>query len=413
MLPQKPLNATKEKNQYVLNKEIIMANEKISELADLTTPANDDLLVGVDVSDTTMGPGGTNKKLTIEQLADFIELYTLINTEAELTQAITDGKTRFAILSPFSLTANLVFPEDNYLWIFCDVITAGNFSIDLNSHGDTFMSMSGVDHASCGIIYDPSSSHALFINDAGTNVLAFNNVAIINNSSNAGTPIAASASIQAIDASLSGGVGVNSGLRLNQTDSFALECSLSGNDIIIPGGGDNSSMIGNRIFLSGIQIAGTTDVRLEANRFNNCTIDIDVTSSQTVLVGNTADGTFALTDASTSTIRQGNTPNIGNDKEGYAGFFPTVGNTTYTIVTYMPQPGRIKGFAIEGGIATGTVSVEIDGVGVVGLEVLAVPTTPTYHAAVDSNTYNKGSVITITFDSTTLLVDFAYLLDVE
>lgn len=41
-----------------------MADKKISELSVLTSPAADDLLVVVDVSDTTMAAAGTNKKIT-------------------------------------------------------------------------------------------------------------------------------------------------------------------------------------------------------------------------------------------------------------------------------------------------------------------------------------------------------------
>jgi hypothetical protein len=45
-----------------------MANEKISGLTASTTIDQADLLVMVDVSDTTMGPGGTNKKITKENI---------------------------------------------------------------------------------------------------------------------------------------------------------------------------------------------------------------------------------------------------------------------------------------------------------------------------------------------------------
>lgn len=45
-----------------------MANSKISDLAALTTPAAGDLLTAVDVSDTSMAPTGTNKKLTVANL---------------------------------------------------------------------------------------------------------------------------------------------------------------------------------------------------------------------------------------------------------------------------------------------------------------------------------------------------------
>lgn len=46
-----------------------MADEKISELAALGTPDDSDLLTAVDVSDTSMAASGTNKKLTVSDLA--------------------------------------------------------------------------------------------------------------------------------------------------------------------------------------------------------------------------------------------------------------------------------------------------------------------------------------------------------
>jgi hypothetical protein len=45
-----------------------MANKKISDLTTLTTPASGDLLVIVDVSDTTDGSAGTTKKITQNNL---------------------------------------------------------------------------------------------------------------------------------------------------------------------------------------------------------------------------------------------------------------------------------------------------------------------------------------------------------
>lgn len=45
-----------------------MADTKISDLAALATPANNDLAVVVDVSDATMDPSGTDKKMTVANL---------------------------------------------------------------------------------------------------------------------------------------------------------------------------------------------------------------------------------------------------------------------------------------------------------------------------------------------------------
>ena len=45
-----------------------MANKKVTALTELTTPASDDLLYVVDVSDTSGGADGTSKKLQISNL---------------------------------------------------------------------------------------------------------------------------------------------------------------------------------------------------------------------------------------------------------------------------------------------------------------------------------------------------------
>ena len=45
-----------------------MPNKKVSSLTELTTPADDDLLLVVDTSDTTDGAAGTSKKLQISNL---------------------------------------------------------------------------------------------------------------------------------------------------------------------------------------------------------------------------------------------------------------------------------------------------------------------------------------------------------
>lgn len=55
-----------------------MADTKISGLTELTTKATDDLLVIVDVSDTTMAATGTDKKITVANLASAPDDVSLI-----------------------------------------------------------------------------------------------------------------------------------------------------------------------------------------------------------------------------------------------------------------------------------------------------------------------------------------------
>lgn len=59
-----------------------MADAKISALAAKATPASADLLVLVDVSDTTMAPSGTNKQATVAQLAASVSTALNLGTAA-------------------------------------------------------------------------------------------------------------------------------------------------------------------------------------------------------------------------------------------------------------------------------------------------------------------------------------------
>lgn len=71
-----------------------MADTKISGFAALTTPASGDLLVIVDVSDTSMAASGTNKKITYADLVTWteaeVDFGTVPVTSASFT--VTDAK---------------------------------------------------------------------------------------------------------------------------------------------------------------------------------------------------------------------------------------------------------------------------------------------------------------------------------
>jgi hypothetical protein len=63
-----------------------MANQMISELTELTTAAaDDDLLVIVDVSDTTDSPTGTTKKITFANLVNAV-LAAAYDSEVRVTE---------------------------------------------------------------------------------------------------------------------------------------------------------------------------------------------------------------------------------------------------------------------------------------------------------------------------------------
>jgi hypothetical protein len=78
-----------------------MANEKISALATLTGAdvETDDLLVIVDVHDTTMASSGTDKKLTVAAL---LEGLALAGGPGKFTGTLGDGTTKV-----FTITHNL------------------------------------------------------------------------------------------------------------------------------------------------------------------------------------------------------------------------------------------------------------------------------------------------------------------
>lgn len=64
-----------------------MADTKIVDLAENTSPASDDLLVTVDVSDTTMSAEGTNKKMPLSQVV----LSSTVNAKGDLLVGTADN----------------------------------------------------------------------------------------------------------------------------------------------------------------------------------------------------------------------------------------------------------------------------------------------------------------------------------
>jgi hypothetical protein len=72
-----------------------MANKKLDELSELTTPADGDLLYTEDVSDTTDQPAGTNKKITWTSIKAFLKTYfdTLYSTITNLSDHMSDTTT--------------------------------------------------------------------------------------------------------------------------------------------------------------------------------------------------------------------------------------------------------------------------------------------------------------------------------
>lgn len=88
-----------------------MATKKITDLTELTTAANDDEMHIVDVSDTTMGSSGTNKRITITNLANAV-------ASAGSVTSVTGGTG----LTASPTTGNVVVDLDN------TAVTAGSYT---------------------------------------------------------------------------------------------------------------------------------------------------------------------------------------------------------------------------------------------------------------------------------------------
>ena len=83
-----------------------MPNRKISDLTELiSTPADDDLIQVVDVSDTTYGPTGTNKKIQYSNLLDPTKYFVLtggayVSGSGSFYYLPTNGTSQFEQVTP-------------------------------------------------------------------------------------------------------------------------------------------------------------------------------------------------------------------------------------------------------------------------------------------------------------------------
>src|SRR5262245_49930080 len=114
-----------------------MPAKKISELTEDTTPALNDYVVSVDVSDTTMAASGTNKKVLISNLLNLdVDVGGLSDAYATITDGTTpataSGASAFKLRSASNLltvttTNNDPGHGDNALF----TVNQGSFNLSL------------------------------------------------------------------------------------------------------------------------------------------------------------------------------------------------------------------------------------------------------------------------------------------
>jgi len=95
-----------------------VANKKVTALTELTTPASDDLLYVVDVSDTSGGAGGTSKKMQISNLpssggggADKFRIYGSSNVGFATARYISI-RGNYVDTSSLNMYVQCMIPED-------------------------------------------------------------------------------------------------------------------------------------------------------------------------------------------------------------------------------------------------------------------------------------------------------------
>lgn len=107
-----------------------MANARISDLTALTAPASGDLLVAVDISDTTDAPTGTTKKITVADLSLEVICVPCSDESTPLVAgtALVTFRMPFAMLLT-AVRASLTTPA-----------ATGTITIDINEAGSTILS---------------------------------------------------------------------------------------------------------------------------------------------------------------------------------------------------------------------------------------------------------------------------------
>lgn len=263
----------------------------------------------------------------------------LIYSEEDLIEALSHNKTNLAILGDFTLTQNIVFPEASY-YIFSDsVVTSENFTFDVNSEGNTNFNFYGPNQNTAGFVRNPTSSHAFFINDSGSNVYYFENISLINNSTLSNTPASENATVKGLFSAFSSAgdeTVVNNCINLNTVDSELNNCLIIGSAEIR----ENLAILnGCSIGPFNLSVKNANNATIVNCNFQNSSLTLEGSSSQTIITGCSTLGSFTFTDTNENSIRAGNSAEIGNS---YTTANSGTHNTNWSGIWAAPQVGNIK-----------------------------------------------------------------------
>lgn len=221
-----------------------MANEKISELTELTTLANNDLFVTVDVSDTTMAPSGTNKKITalnilaaVQQSIYFSPFGAKPTTFAALQAALAANVQYIYIPSTIALTGNLQLTTNTCVLFApnAELDSSAGYRIDLNNFDLVFIGSGQIIRLAT---WNPTSAGQSFIYNASgaavTHTFSLINGRIRNSGSLANTPICSDVVQKYQNASVLAGNADNAGVYLTVSNSNI-------NDLVVISGASPAS----------------------------------------------------------------------------------------------------------------------------------------------------------------------------
>ncbi len=243
-------------------------------------------------------------------------------TYTTLQAALDAGHKRIATTSALVLSADVVFPAGTFYIFLGDVMSCGDSSFDLNSVLGTNIHMVGISGMADVIQYSPSTGHALFINDDGTQTLIFENLTFLNSGSVANTPVSENAIVKYSNCSVQAGNADNAGVNLPISDSYFVQSSVGGGasstnafQVITGSSAADECVVSNSFFFGGADVSVTNAKRVKfmGCHFNASNLTLASSCVDTVISGCTSEGSPTFTDNTTSSIKSGNDGTFGND----------------------------------------------------------------------------------------------------